>query len=670
MILFPQELKDNKQFLGGKTLSLGILLEYGFNVPPFVAIPSTVVSKIIDSGGTVDHILVDQLCQEIISKFPCAGYAVRSSALIEDSKESAYAGQFETKIDRSKEQLGEAIIEVVRQAYDFLNEDISQFSLLIQQYIQADFAGVTFTRNPLGGREMVLEFVRGKGEDLVSGKKNSQKIKFYWEQCKVKEVLQGIKSAIEIFKKIEKIFNSPQDIEWCIKDGGWHFLQSRPITTVTEESAKEYEFLGEHLPKNHEYFFEKTEISEIAQRPTEITKSILELIYAVNGPVDEVYKKHKVKYCAHKFFEIIGNELYVDREKEIKTLLPAYTYLNKDFKPHIGGVKGLVKTFMNVIYLNKISLKEGKTLRDQIVYKLGAVFQGGETLGERIKNFMEDYKLIFEINLLADKATKYLTTLVAKYDISCAELLKSKYDLPGVATNIMKGNSLEISDESVFAITKPKNTQKSDLRWTESIPKFKAEFIRENILTARTFNELREYGRWLTVKHISHIRDKVLVMAESKKFTNPRSIYFATLEELKADTYTEEKCSERQEKYNSSNVYNFPSKLMSRYMEEENPLLGVSAGIAEGELVNIDGLEKKGKKILYTGVLAPNLTEYFPKITGILSENGSLLSHLAIMARENNIPVIVNFKLGGSANIGDYLYIDGAKGMIYKKKEQ
>lgn len=670
MILFPQDLKANKQLLGGKTLSLGILLEYGFDVPDFVAIPSNVIEKIIKSDGKIDDLLVDQLSREIISKFSCDKYAVRSSALAEDSKEKSYAGQFTTKIDRSKEQLAEAITEVVKQAYGYLNGKLDKFSILIQRYIQADYAGVTFTRNPLGGREMVVEFVKGKGEDLVSGTKTAKKIKFYWHQNGTMEILPGLTVAIENFKKIEKIFDFPQDIEWCIKGNRWHFVQSRPITTLTEKDVSGYEFLDEHLPKTSEYIFEKTEISEIAERPTEITKSILSLIYAKDGPIDKVYKKHRIKYLADNFLEIIGNELYVNREKEIKTLLPAYTYLKKDFSPKLSDIKGLFTTILNIFRLNKIPFKNLR-LKEHILSRLGDVLPEDEALNDRINGFLTDYQLIFEINLLTDKAFKFLTNVVKKYSVSCADLLVNYHEFPGINISKFKGNSLEISDESQFSITKSrKSTVNPD--WLEKISKYKHEYIRQTIATAQQFSELREYGRWLTVKHVSHIRKKVLTMAVNKKFTDPKNIYFATLNELKTDTYTENKCAERKQNYLRYNIHSFPSKLISRHIEEENPLLGISSGMAEGQLVNAENIsnaDETGKKILYTKSLSPNLVEYFPKITGILSENGSLLSHLAIMARENNIPAIANFRLGGSAKLGDYLQIDGAKGLIYKKKE-
>jgi phosphohistidine swiveling domain-containing protein len=674
MILFPEELKTKREDVGGKTLSLAKLLEYGFSVPKFVAVPANEIQKLFVTGAEINKVAVEKLVQEIVTKFPCEKYAVRSSALIEDSKDKSYAGQFTTEIDQRKEDLEQAIAKVITQAYEFLSGEMSKFSLIVQEYITADYAGVLFTRNPLGGREMVLEYVEGIGEELVSGKKNAQKSKFYWGQRDIKSKLPGICTVMEQFKKTEEIFGCPQDVEWCISANEWHFLQSRPITTISQKDYEEYLFADSVLPKTQNFIFEKTEISEIASRPTEITKDLLKFIYSADGPINNVYKKHKIKFISGDFLKIFGNELYVDREQEIKTLLPSYSYYSKDFKPHFASISGLFTTILNFVRLNLISLDKYPALKMKIEERLKSVFDDSETLGVRVKNFLHDYELIFEINLLAEKAIKRLENMMKNQPISCSEILAHQCRLLHIDAKKLVGNCLEMSDESRFMIVKePKENpaSKEDFsKWFNGLSKIKQDFYNHSIYFAQNYNELREHGRWLTVKHISHIRAKLLAMAEKKNFKDPRSIYFASFEELKQDNFTETKCGEKKAKYLESNKYSLPSRLVSQYSEAEEVLLSVSPGIAEGVLVDSTNLDQPGKKILFTKNLSPDLTEYFSKIEGILSENGGLLSHLAIMARENNVPVITNFQLDNTdIFLGDYVTIDAIKGVVYKEKK-
>ena len=42
--------------------------------------------------------------------------------------------------------------------------------VVIQEFLDADYAGVTFTRSPYGENEIYTEYIKGAGEQLVSGK--------------------------------------------------------------------------------------------------------------------------------------------------------------------------------------------------------------------------------------------------------------------------------------------------------------------------------------------------------------------------------------------------------------------------------------------------------------------------------------------------------------------
>jgi pyruvate,water dikinase len=122
---------------------------------------------------------------------------------------------------------------------------------------------------------------------------------------------------------------------------------------------------------------------------------------------------------------------------------------------------------------------------------------------------------------------------------------------------------------------------------------------------------LREYGRWLTVKYISAFRQQG---------------------------------GHTQDDINTKNQYNFPSRLTNLSITPAQTLTAVSTGSAEGVLKSADQILLDDRNIiLYTKVLSPELTKYFPQISGIVSEQGGLLSHLAIIAREKNLPVLVNY---------------------------
>jgi phosphohistidine swiveling domain-containing protein len=88
-----------------------------------------------------------------------------------------------------------------------------------------DSSGIYLTRNPLDGGEGQIEYINDFGEDLASGRaspgSNEKFHKFYPVQD-------------ELLKRIgvltEKENASPMDIEFAIRDGVLHILQTRPLT--------------------------------------------------------------------------------------------------------------------------------------------------------------------------------------------------------------------------------------------------------------------------------------------------------------------------------------------------------------------------------------------------------------------------------------------------------
>ncbi len=181
-------------------------------------------------------------------------YAVRSAATIEDGKVDSYAGQFETFLNVSEKELMENVIKCYlswwnERATSYkdhkgVNNEIPEISVIIQEYIDAEFSGVLFTSNPVThNKQIVIEGIEGAGEQLVSGKKapsfileidhyeskkpNISLIKSNGiSQITEDQLLQLIKYA----KALEKIFVKNLDIEWAIKENKVFILQVRPIT--------------------------------------------------------------------------------------------------------------------------------------------------------------------------------------------------------------------------------------------------------------------------------------------------------------------------------------------------------------------------------------------------------------------------------------------------------
>lgn len=659
------------KFFGNKTLNLKLCVDRGFNVPAFVALPSSLSEALFKNES-----LRDMIGKKAARILRGKRYAVRSSALIEDSENSSFAGQFSTKIDLVENELEQAIKEVLDQADRFLKGDLDKFSIIIQEYIAPDISGVAFTRNPGGGREMILEYGYCPGEKIVSGQIKPTRTAFYWDGRPETELPAPLlrSGVVQKFKDIEKIFGAPQDIEWCIKDGAFYLLQTRNITTLSAAQYEQILFLEENLPQSKQYFFEKTEISEIAPRPAKATLGLLEAIYANDGPVDHVYKKFGVQYKPTDFLSIIGNELFVDREKEIHGILPSYSYLrNKERTPKLSSLYKLLPTIKNLFALNTIRTAQYERIFDELKNRLGAKLTEKTSVAAAVGKFLSDYELIFETNLLSGLSIKKAGRLLKNEPVGFSEILNSRRLFIDVEKfrvdppKTLKGNSLELTDTTAFTSFGGTDNPTNDkvAAWWDNVQGYKKNIFRRAITEAIHYDRLREFGRWLTAARANVLRNALLGMATDKKFKDPSNIFFADLYDLLNNKAIEGSCIKNKEAHKRFDRFALPSSLSSSLIIKQSAIIGVSSGAGSGILQNKENIGAGKNYILYTEMLSPDLTEYFDKISGIISNNGGVLSHLAIMAREKNIPVVVGYSLNdGKFKLGDMVQIDGGSGSI------
>jgi phosphohistidine swiveling domain-containing protein len=358
-------------------------------------------------------------------------------------------------------------------------------------------------------------------------------------------------------------------------------------------------------------------IFEVSPQPSDFTLKLLDLIYKENGPVDKVYDKFGVKYKYLKFWKLIDGVLYCDLKIEKKTI------------PF---------SIQNLWNLNKI---KPENLFEGLLEELNVKLTSSKTANseaQSINKFLEEYALIFEINLIYQKAQKELEMALNDKKIFGKMLVfgasfvdKIEYFADKIDTKKFVGNSMEINDVSKFNKIDFKVKSDDDLNiWWQKIPKYKKEYLHRIVYTSVKYERLREMARWLTVKNISIIR----------KWIEPERIVRKKI---------------------SSNSQNMNTNIMIKGN-------GVSAGIAMGMIVKLEEINKNGEKqILFTKVLAPELTDYLNNVVGIVATQGGILSHLAIVAREMNIPVVVGIQ-ENDFNYGDVVEIDGESGELKKIK--
>lgn len=184
---------------------------------------------------------------------------VRSSAVGEDSKEASFAGQLDSVMAwNTPETLRNALLRCWASFWSerslCYQKDrgvrLAGMGVVIQELVDSKVAGVLFTRSPDSkcgstiheDRPILIEYVFGQGEELVSGRQNPGRIvasrtSDRWE--KVTDPENKIPGETDFswlsqLKRhalgVEKIMGYPQDIEWAVDSNQSIFLlQSRPI---------------------------------------------------------------------------------------------------------------------------------------------------------------------------------------------------------------------------------------------------------------------------------------------------------------------------------------------------------------------------------------------------------------------------------------------------------
>ena len=232
--------------------------------------------------------LPESVREEIVAAYrevgPDAFVAVRSSATAEDLPDASFAGQQETFLNVQEEQLIDRVKECwaslfsqraiyYRERKNFPHDAVD-IAVVIQEMVDAQKSGVMFTSHPSTGEDrIIIEAAWGLGEAVVSGTVSPDNYVYDRDDAELEELtiadkkVQMIKDEetgetveveveeerrnarvlkdkeidelVELGKRVEDHYGTPQDVEWAIVDGEVFMLQSRPITTIDDSEGGE-----------------------------------------------------------------------------------------------------------------------------------------------------------------------------------------------------------------------------------------------------------------------------------------------------------------------------------------------------------------------------------------------------------------------------------------------
>jgi pyruvate,water dikinase len=242
------QLGDTSFRAGGKGTMLTRLYQEGFPVPNgMLLLPAAF------DGDRLKTELVPQLertlAQLTEKRSPKAKsrFAVRSSALAEDSAYSSFAGEFDTVLNVSPGTEMLQAIETVRRSRSRRRVDVyrkargvrdeQRMAVVIQEMVPATYSGVLFTADPVTGshESMVGNVIEGLGDELVGGEATGQPFQLMRPAGKYRgpSILRRFgRRMFRLADRLESLLGHPVDIEFAIAGGRIQLLQARPITTL------------------------------------------------------------------------------------------------------------------------------------------------------------------------------------------------------------------------------------------------------------------------------------------------------------------------------------------------------------------------------------------------------------------------------------------------------
>lgn len=239
---------------------------------------------------------------------PQARYAVRSSGIAEDSAAQSFAGVFRSELQVPWHDIP-AAMQRVRASYTQAVGSEHTGGVIVQTMVDAQYAGVLFTRDPGNAGAMLIEWVTGLGESLASGRASPTALRV----GRVSGVpLEGgtpcpvdMAPLVTLAHTIERQFGSPQDIEWAYAQGRFYILQARdivvpgavsnalpdPHTLIEQERARLLDLLALCDSSPDAAALVQTDMTADLPRPTPLSLSLMQRLRGDGGSTDRACER-------------------------------------------------------------------------------------------------------------------------------------------------------------------------------------------------------------------------------------------------------------------------------------------------------------------------------------------------------------------------------------------
>lgn len=692
---------------GNKALRLSVLKNAGIPVPGGVVLRNEAIASYRQMSLAQKEKFAAQIWQ-LAGEKPCA---VRSSASNEDGADQSFAGVFESELDVTAKTMRTALDSVIASfaseraaSYDLGPNDETAANILVQHMVQADYAGVLFTQDPAAPGMSMIEWGRGCGEDLVSGRVTPVSVRFGRSSGLPAEDTQNntldLAPLLALGRKIEAIFGCPQDVEWAYADGQFQIVQSRDITTLAIGSESEKIRLAEWRDVLQRFgtadpdqvILEQDEMSEVLPRPTPLSFSLMATLWAPGGSVDLACRALGVPYGLPEgpdghLVNLFG-KTYVDAAlKEAMTLKltatkakqlrrqarPLVTRFRSEVIPEMADRLALFCAVDYAALPQKKLVETIQTLHDifaQEVYveaeKINIL--AGFTMGEASAATAGDASL--RAHLMHADLPHAPSSLLA----SCTE--KSGIGKSGRDTALALMGHRAMFD---YELSSPRYSEAPSLLWPlmenqirpfagqAALPANLPHELKDTISLALTFQDLKEQAKHEALRVLAELRRALLALGHMSGLED--LIFQLSMDEVQNSDWSAPRALRRRalakKAQEDLRKISAPSQVKLTLRDCEVLSLGAQSRLDDGALggtcVSGSGTVTgrafwvsdesatlpevfagfQDGDILVCSMINPAWLPYVQRSGAVLSEVGGWLSHMAIVAREKHILMLV-----------------------------
>jgi rifampicin phosphotransferase len=653
---------------GGKAAALARASNAGLACLPGVVL-TTAFSDEIDAGADVARHPAVRAAFDRADGDQKALVA-RSSSVVEDMAASSMAGQFESVIGISGFDAFVVAVKAVLDSRQRAGAAEHPIAVLVQPLIEPAFGGVMFGIDPVTGRtdRRVVSAVRGGPEPLVSGEVDGSRYVLDPKNAKVLDFAANdgppldpadLRRLVALSGEVASVFGGPQDVEWAIAtDKRLWLLQSRPVTT---------EIRG--VPRGPIYG--PGPVAETFPSPlTELEHDLWvpPLRDAVREAVTLAGSATPAEIAASEVVVCVDGHVAIDLllAGEIK---PKQKMLNKlNPIPAARRLRGAWR----VGRLRSALPRLAEHLLDRTDADLEAVPGLSQLTSRQLIALLHRSRVVLRalhaheilIGMLTDTGGNRMTgASVALRVLAEARqdglddkeiLVRSPAVLALTGPHVAPSAVLPEEASTLHVPTAPACQRCSDngilrealrlrVRWVQELSGRAAWELGERMAAAGELTE-PELIRHMTLEHVEAVATKravvipALVASHHHDFGAPLPAWFQ--------------------------LSDLGKPIRAQSAGEVGGGTGAGGGSGSGP-VTYDSDDPPIGSVLVTTTLAPGLGPLLPRLHGIVAETGSVLSHLAILAREARVPTVVGYA-GAKDDLpeGAIVHVDGDTGTV------